>query len=96
MEAVTGITYKYHRTVPLSSSRVEGIPDRGSTFLVVVIILSALETRFALQVLSKEKSFTVCAKDQEEKDVWIEAIRVAIQNLAAQIEVIRKLAKSTK
>ena len=60
--------YMFHRMVMLSSSHVESVEDRK-------------ETKNAFQILGKEKSFTLCAKDPKEKQEWIDAISAAVSKL---------------
>eukprot|EP01105_Mastigella_eilhardi_P014029 TRINITY_DN3190_c0_g2_i5.p1 TRINITY_DN3190_c0_g2~~TRINITY_DN3190_c0_g2_i5.p1 ORF type:complete len:832 (-),score=199.87 TRINITY_DN3190_c0_g2_i5:77-2548(-) len=59
--------YKYHLMVGLEGASVKTVDY-------------SIKTQFAFQLLTKEKSFTICAKDEEEKAQWVDALKTAIEN----------------
>eukprot|EP00727_Mastigamoeba_balamuthi_P011313 m51a1_g6804 putative pleckstrin domain-containing protein (993) ;mRNA; r:243990-249659 len=61
-------TYMFHRLIPLRGAFVKDVRDRA-------------KTQFAFQILAKEKSFTVCAKDSADKHEWIAAFKGVLAEL---------------
>ncbi|KAH3763183.1 FYVE, RhoGEF and PH domain containing protein [Pelomyxa schiedti] len=66
VEAVNG--YRHHFLLNLHNAQLKSLPDTS-------------KTRYSFQILSKQKSFTVCAKDEEEKEQWTSEIQATIANL---------------
>ncbi|KAH3764512.1 protein piccolo [Pelomyxa schiedti] len=61
--------YKFRRQVYLRNATIKTVADTS-------------KIKYALQILGKQKSFIVCAKDSQEKEAWINDITVAKQSLA--------------
>eukprot|EP01105_Mastigella_eilhardi_P004007 TRINITY_DN152_c0_g1_i1.p1 TRINITY_DN152_c0_g1~~TRINITY_DN152_c0_g1_i1.p1 ORF type:complete len:1455 (+),score=396.79 TRINITY_DN152_c0_g1_i1:32-4366(+) len=76
---VAGSTYKFHQMITLLNGRVQPVPDRQ-------------KTRNAFQILAKEKSFIVCAKDREERDSWVENVRVVLEKLGRDANAFKRAA----
>ena len=69
IEAV-GTVDVFHRMIMLAGARVLDVSDRAPA-----------GASHAFQILAREKSFTLCARDAAEKRAWLDAIGAAVDKL---------------